>query len=147
MIFTQFLADTSTDIVGKIKPPSFFDPSSGGYGGYQTGITAFISNIIRLLTIVAGLWMLINFILAGLKFISSQGDEKAVASAWSKIYNSIIGMVVIVTAYALVALLSYLFFGDAGFILNPKITGPETQQQLRNKLIMEQQLEDELITY
>ena len=119
MIFTQFLADT--DIVGKVTKPFFF---TGEYETYQTGITAFISNIIRLLTIVAGLWMLINFILAGLQFISSQGDEKAVAAAWGKIYNSIIGMVVIVVAYALVALLSYLLFGDPGFILHPKISGP-----------------------
>lgn len=122
MFLTQFLADT--DVVGKVKPPFFF---IGKYATYQTGITAFISNIIRLLTIVAGLWMLINFILAGLQFISSQGDEKAVAAAWNKIYNSIIGMVVIVVAYALVALLSYLLFGDPGFILKPTISGPGIQ--------------------
>jgi len=123
MIFFQFLA-VADDVIGTVTPPAIIDD---GYGGYQTGITAFISNIILLLTIVAGLWMLINFILAGLQFISSRGDEKAIASAWNKIYNSIIGMVIIVVAYLLVALLSYLLFGDPGFILNPKIFGPVTQ--------------------
>jgi len=121
MIF-QLLA-VGDDVIGKVKPPAIIEE---GYGSYDKGITSFISNIILLLTIVAGLWMLINFILAGLQFISSSGDEKAIASAWNKIYNSIIGMVIIVVAYLLVALLSYLLFGDPGFILHPKISGPGT---------------------
>ena len=119
MFLTQFLADT--DVVGKVKPPFFF---IGKYATYQTGITAFISNIIRLLTIVAGLWMLINFILAGLQFISSQGDEKAVAAAWNKIYNSIIGLVVIAVAFGLISLISFLLTGNAGTFLNITIYGP-----------------------
>lgn len=107
------------DLIGEVKPPSFIDK----YGPFQTGIPLFISNIIRLLTIVAGLWMLINFILAGLQFISAQGKEEQIKNAWDKIFNSMIGLIVIVTAYALTALLSYLLFGDPSFILRPVLTG------------------------
>jgi hypothetical protein len=115
---------TSSDIIGSVKPPSFF--ANTKYNFAQGGVAFFISNIVRLLTIVAGIWMLINFVLAGLQFISAQGNDEQVKSAWNKIFNSMIGMVIIVVAYALTALLSYLMFGDPAFILNLKITGPGT---------------------
>lgn len=99
-------------------------PLGGEYADFQTGITKFISVVVNLITIIAGLYALINFLLAGLQFISSQGDSKATAEAWNKIYNSVIGLVVIAVAFALTALISYLLFGNAGYILNPEITGP-----------------------
>lgn len=104
-------------LIGEVIPPSFLKED------FTVGIPMFISNVIRLLTIVAGLWMLINFILAGLQFISAQGNEEQVKNAWNKITNSMIGMIIIVVAYALTALLSYLLFDDPGFILWPTLTG------------------------
>jgi len=122
------MPNTSTDdIIGTVTPPGIFG-SGSKYSFEGGGVAFFISNIVRLLTIIAGIWMLINFILAGLAFISSQGNEEQVKNAWNKIFNSIIGMMVIVIAYALTALLSYLLFGDPSFILNPKISGPGLAQ-------------------
>jgi len=111
---------TRPDIFGNVTNPTL----KGKYGDFTTGIPFFISNIIRLLTIAAGLWALVNFILAGLKFISSKGDPKATEEAWSNIYNSVIGLVVIAVAFALTSIISWLLFGKADFILNPEITGP-----------------------
>jgi len=101
-------------------------PLKNPYATFETGITAFISMIVSLLTIIAGLYALINFLLAGLQFISSNGDTKATQEAWNKIYNSVLGLVIIAVAFALTALISYLLFGNAGYILSPQITGPET---------------------
>jgi len=118
------MSEVSTDIIGTVKPPSIF--VSGKYSFAGGGVAFFISNIVRLLTIIAGIWMLLNFVLAGLQFISAQGNDEQVKNAWNKIFNSMIGMVIIIVAYALTALLSYLMFGDPAFILNPKLTGPGT---------------------
>lgn len=115
------MPEGATDFFGSVTPPEFFK-----YGSYETGLTAFISNIIKFLTIVAGLWALINFVMAGLQYISSQGDPKAVEQAWGKIWMSLIGLIIIATAYGLIALLSYLLFGDVGLILRPRIYGPGT---------------------
>ena len=119
------MATVSESIIGTVKPPPFLDPTK--YGDYTTGITAFISNLLKLLTIVAGLWALINFLLAGLAFLTSSGDPKLVENAWKQIYMSILGLLVIVLAYALTALISYILFGDASIILHPKVYGPGIQ--------------------
>ena len=110
------------DVIGNVSPPPFM---KGTYVGI-TGITAFISNVVKLITVIAGIFVLINLLLAGLQYISSQGDPKAVESAWSKIWMSLIGMVIIVAAFVLTAIISYILFGDASFILNPKVYGPGT---------------------
>ena len=110
------------DLFGTVSPPPFLAQTK--YGDYTTGVTLFISNIIKLLTIVAGIWALINFVIAGLGFISASGDQKIIENSWKQIYMSLVGLVVIVLAYALTALISFLLFGDASVILNPKIYGP-----------------------
>ncbi len=109
------------DIIGEVKNPVM--PS--GYQGLE-GLSLFISNAIKLLAVVAGIWALVNFVLAGLQFISSQGDPKGVSQAWSKIWMALIGLLVIATAFALTGLLSYLLFGDVNFLLTPKVYGPGT---------------------
>jgi len=117
--------------LAQVDPFSFIgsvtSPLKGKYTNVNEGLVYFISNVIKLLTIAAGLWALVNFLLAGLQFISSSGDEKKVASSWQKIYNSIIGLVVIAVAYVLVALLSYILFGDPTLIISPKLYGPGIQ--------------------
>ncbi|MGD9129402.1 MAG: hypothetical protein PVJ09_02870 [Candidatus Woesebacteria bacterium] len=105
---------------GKIKPP----PGVEKYNvGGRIGIIVFISNLIKVATVVAGIWVLINVILAGWKYITSSGDSKAHGEVSSKITYSIIGLVIIVLAYTITALISLIIFGDAGFILNPQIEG------------------------
>ncbi len=122
------MADTTPEngIIGKVTPPPIFAVGSK-YAFEGGGVAFFISNIVRLLTIIAGIWMLLNFVLAGLQFISAQGNDEQVKNAWNKIFNSMIGMVIIIVAYTLTALLSYIMFGDPTFILNPTLTGPGTQ--------------------
>jgi hypothetical protein len=37
---------------------------------------------------------------------------------------SLIGLIIIVSAFTITAIASFILFGDAGFILNPKLVGP-----------------------
>lgn len=111
------------DIIGKVTVPGFLR----GRGLFEGGLTSFISNLIVLMSIAAGLWALINLILAGLRFISVGGDPKSVGEAWNKIYNSLIGLVVIAVSYVLIAIVSAILFSDPFYILRPKICGPGIQ--------------------
>lgn len=96
-----------------------------GYSGIaEGGLVGFLNNVFRLLFVVAGLYALINFILAGLGYLSAEGDAKKTEMAWNKIWQSLVGLLIIVSAFVLAAIFGYLLFGSAGAILNPKIYGP-----------------------
>ena len=107
-----------TDVIGTVT-----SPLSGKYASI-TGFGDFLSNLIKVAFIAGGLYALVNFLLAGFQFLSSQGDEKKVADAWTKIYNSLIGLVVMAAAFVIISLISWIIFGKADWILNPVITGP-----------------------
>jgi len=116
----KFLAAaTQTNIIGtKITPPT------GGYGGAQTGIVLLLTNVLRLAFAAAGILAFINFIIAGFQYMTAGGDSKALSSAWSRIWQSLIGLLIVVLSFALASLIGYIMFGDAKFILNPKVYGP-----------------------
>lgn len=94
------------------------------YGSYDKGLILFFSNILRLVFVVAGVYAFLNLIMAGFQYMNAGGDSKALGAAWSRIWQSLMGLVIIVGSFALAGLFGYLIFGDAGFILNPKVYGP-----------------------
>jgi hypothetical protein len=110
------------DIIGTVTNPlpAPYKNLTGGNGGF----ILFFSNILRLVFVVAGVFAFINFIVAGFQYMSAGGDAKALTSAWDRILQSLIGLIFIVGSFAIAALIGQLVFGDAGFILNPKIYGP-----------------------
>lgn len=111
-------------IVGSVNPGKTFLPY-GNVGTTGAGIVLFITNIIRLAFVGAGIWAFFNFIIAGYQFMTAGGDSKAIMSAWNRIWQTLLGLILIVGSFALIALFGYILFGDAGFILNPKIYGPK----------------------
>ena len=109
------------DIVGSIESPL----SNTGYGSIQTGaVGMFITNIIRLAFVGAGVYALFNFIIAGYNYMNASGDSKKLTEAWSRIWQSLLGLIIIVGSFAIASLFGYLIFGRADFILNPTIYGP-----------------------
>lgn len=122
----MFALIAQTDkIFGEIKTPASiaaFDTAPGANG---FGLILFISNVIKLGTLVAGLWVFANIITAGLMFISGSGDKSVPDKAKDQIVHSVAGLAIIVLAYLLIALISFFFFGDPGYILNPTIVGPQ----------------------
>ncbi len=106
---------------GPITPPPFIEK----YGVLEKfGLIKFFNNVLRLLIAVAGLYAFLNFIIAGYQFMSAGGDPKAVQNAWAKIWQSLLGLLIIVGSFVLAAIFGYLLFGDATAILKPKIYGP-----------------------
>jgi nucleoside recognition membrane protein YjiH len=116
--------NNAADIVGKVENPlpEAYRGITAAQGG---GLILFLTNILRLVFVVAGLFAFINLILAGFQFMGAGGDAKAVEKAWAKIWQSLLGLILVAGSFALAALFGYLLFGDAGFILNPQIWGPE----------------------
>lgn len=103
------------------KPPGvgLFDAASQG----DIGLLYFISSIIKIATMIAGLYVLFNFITAGYDYITA-GDATAHQKIRQKLTNSILGLVIIVFSYTLIGVIGFVFFGRADYILNPQICGP-----------------------
>lgn len=101
-------------------PPALSNYSSVSGGGIGELIKMFIG----ILVVGAGLYALINFILAGYGFLSAGGDPKKVSDAGAKIWQSVIGLVVAAGALVLAAIFGRLIFGTDYNILEPLIPVP-----------------------
>ena len=97
---------------------------SGGTGG----LILMINNTLRLVFIVAGMYAFINILIAGGKYMTAGGDAAQIEECWAKIWQSLVGLIIMIGAFAFAVLIGQLFFGDAGALLNPSI--PTVQQQL-----------------
>jgi len=76
-----------------------------------------ISRIIGVMTIVAGIWFIFQFIIGAYGYMTAGGDQQKMANATKKITSALIGLVIIVAAYAIISLLGALL----GFeILQPQ---------------------------
>ena len=75
-----------------------------------------ISSIIGLLTIIAGIWFLIQMLLGGYMWISSGGDKQSVQNAQKKIWNAVLGLLIVIISYAITGIIGIFLGFD---ILNP----------------------------
>ena len=117
------MATDITNIIGTVDNPlpKAYQGITAVQGG---GLILFFTNILRLVFVAAGLFAFVNLILAGFQFMSAGGDPKAIEKAFGKIWQSLLGLVIVVGSFALAALFGYILFNNAGFILNPQIYGP-----------------------
>lgn len=87
-----------------------------------TGLSAFnsfarvISFIIGIITIIAGLYFMFQLLLGGFGWMTASGDKTRLQSAQDRLSHSIIGLVIVVAAYAIVSLLARLL-GFQSFLL------------------------------
>ena len=114
------------NIIGEIKPPSWLEKwgKDSIEVGPNFGLIVFFNNALKLLTVVAGLFALVNLLLAGLGIISASGEPEKLKTAQAKIWNSLTGLIIIAASFTISAILGWILFGDAGMIINPKIYGP-----------------------
>lgn len=111
---------TST-FFGQISPP----PGIANYaGGGVQGIVLFANNILKLIIVIGGIMTFLNILLAGVAFITAAGDPKRIEQAWTKIWQSILGLVIIAGSFVIAAIIGWVLFGNATAILSPKIYGP-----------------------
>lgn len=94
------------------------------YGNVDTGLPSFISNVITIIFVAAGLYAFFNLMIAGFSYITAGGDEKKIQSAVTSINMSLVGLIIMVAAAAVTGIVSFLLFGNATAILSPSIKGP-----------------------
>lgn len=109
---------------GSITNPLDTISPERSYGSVQEGLPLFLGNIFKTMAVAGGLFALFNLVTAGIDYISSQGDPESITKAQSKIYMSLVGMIIIVASYSLAAIIGKILFGDYSAILAPKIYGP-----------------------
>ena len=125
MLLTTLLADSHQEIFGEIKIPQGvkqYNIDAGG--GDAIGLILFISRLITVVTIVAGIFAMFNIIHAGFIYLSSSGDSASHGKVRDKITYSVIGLLIIVVSYTLAGLIGIIVFGDPRFIINPQLVGP-----------------------
>lgn len=119
----------ATGIFGEIKNPfekipGLGTPLSAASPTNPFGLIFLLNNLLRLIFVIGGLFAFLQIIVAGIQFISAGGDPKQIEGAWNKIWQSIVGLLIMVLSFGLAALFGILLYGDALAILNPKLYGP-----------------------
>lgn len=99
------------------------------YGSVNTGLPSFVSNVITVIFVAAGLYAFFNLMIAGFNYITASGDTKKIETALYSINMSLVGLLIMVGAAAITGIVSLVLFGDATAILSPQITGPGTFTQ------------------
>lgn len=98
--------------IGSNVPLSGFGP--WGNTVYNTAAVAasnfakILSNLLGIMTIIAGLWFMINLISGGYFYFSAAGSVDKMKSATERIGSSLIGLVVVIAAYAVISLIGGL---------------------------------------
>jgi len=112
-------------LIGKVAPPpGVLQWITNNPGGAVPGLIPFLNALIQLLIVLAGLYTLFNLIMAGYGFMSAGGDPKGIEKAWAKIWQSLLGLLIIAASFLLAAIFGWLLFKDPGAILNPRIISP-----------------------
>jgi hypothetical protein len=111
----------AADIFGKITAPDALNRFGTDPGG---GIGALLNTLLKGMIVIAGVWTLINLVLAGYGFLAAGDDPKKITGAWSKIWQSLLGLAIAAGSFTLAAIFGQLIFGKWDFILNPAIPIP-----------------------
>ncbi len=123
LFFSSPVMAQEDSVFGEIEAPAGVAElnTQAGEASNNIGLLIFVSNIIKVASIVAGIWVLFNFIFAGFTYISANGDSGAYSKIGEKLALSATGLLLIVAAYTIAGILGLLIFGDATYIINPKI--------------------------
>ncbi len=81
---------------------------SGSTGGLGHQLSLVISNIVGVITVIAGLAFIFYFILGAINWITAAGDTQKASLARQQIYYALIGLVIVIIANPVTALLGKL---------------------------------------
>ncbi|MFA6602857.1 MAG: hypothetical protein WCT01_03575 [Candidatus Shapirobacteria bacterium] len=103
-------------LIGTINNPNPQYPSTGG-----TGLFVFMSNLFKLAGTIGGLILVFQLVTAGFGYLTAEGDAKKTAMAFTKIWQSLLGLIIIASAFIIAGVAERL----TGIkIINPVIYGP-----------------------
>jgi NADH:ubiquinone oxidoreductase subunit 6 (subunit J) len=102
------LAQDFSDIFGKISPP----PGSPGGGDPVVGLSKIISVGLQIFLIVAAVMMLVLLLWGGLDWIASGGEKEKLSKAQNKLFNAVLGMLIIISAFTIFTLITGTVLGN-----------------------------------
>lgn len=70
--------------------------------------TFLLSRVISIMTVVAGLYFMFNIFIAAYGYLHAGGSDEKVKQSTESILHSVIGLIIVIAAYALVSLLGAL---------------------------------------
>lgn len=120
----KLLAQNPTGL-GTIGGPGlgpFGDSNFSGTGPLDA-LAKVISTLIGFITIVAGIYFMLQFLIGGFEWLSASGDKTRLEKAQSRLTNGVIGIVIVVAAYGIVAVIGRLlgldiFLVNSGDLIN-----------------------------
>ncbi|OGC95186.1 hypothetical protein A3H89_02025 [Candidatus Amesbacteria bacterium RIFCSPLOWO2_02_FULL_48_11] len=113
-------------IFGDITSP-FANLAPGKYTGTTgEGLILLLTNFIKLIIVAAGVYAFFNLLMGGWGFISAGSDPKNITKAWEKIWQSVLGLVIVAGSFVLAVIIGYLIYGsvNADILIRPLIFGP-----------------------
>ncbi len=114
---TKLLAQAA-DFGGGFKPATTaYSEAAPTETGTLTNLELFISNVIGILTVLAGIFFIIYFILGAFKWVTAGGDAGKVGKARDEMVEGVLGLIIIVMAYGLIGIIGTMLGLD---ILNPQ---------------------------
>jgi len=101
-----------------LQPPStaWSKGSATSSKSALNNMTDMISSVITIATVLAAIFFIIYFILAAFSWITSEGDSGKLQKARNQIIHATIGLVLVVSAYAIIGLIGSIVGIN---ILNP----------------------------
>lgn len=100
---------------GQITTPGGYQPGAG-IEGSTSAVEKLFSNVLVMLTIVAGLAFTLFFLLGGLNWITAGGDKGKIDKAKGMMTNGAIGLIIIALSYSIAWIVGKAIGID---ILNP----------------------------
>lgn len=82
------------------------------------------AHLLRAAFLLTGILAFLFLIVGGFKYLTAGGDEKAIGDAQKTITGAVLGLVFVVAAYALLAILSYYLFDSTSTLFQFTIPGP-----------------------
>ena len=72
-------------------------------------IELIMSSVVGLLTIAAGLWFVVQFILGAIHWIGAGGDKANLQTARSQITQALTGLAIVAVSYVIILAAGYIF--------------------------------------
>lgn len=122
MFFSTLLAQASGDSsdnafgTGFLPPSDAFSEGGDTEEGIAFNIDSILSNLIGIFTVIAGIIFIIIFVIAALNWLTAGGDTAKVQKARDSIVQGVVGLIIIIAAYAIIGIIGSLFGLD---LLNP----------------------------
>ena len=88
------------------------------------GIIVFANNLMKVAIYGSMLVATVNLIVSGIQYVGSSGHPEGLKTATSRIWISILGLVVAGASLVIAGILGIIFFGSATAIITPTIYGP-----------------------